>query len=216
MGLNANQKRAVEYLGGPLLVLAGPGTGKTQLLSHKVAYILENTDTNPENILCLTFTETGASNMRERLKSIIGKDALKVNIGTYHAFGSEILAQYKDYSIDFDRKLDEAIDEVTQYKIIKRIQDGLDGRDILRGDPIRDIISVIGEAKAAGLTADDLQKIAEQNLEDSKVLEIVQGLWLDYVVQEISKDVLDSQAPDAALRKKLKKVGTAVRINSKY
>ena len=47
MVLNTNQRRAVEYLEGPLLVLAGPGTGKTQLLSHKVAYILENTDTNP-------------------------------------------------------------------------------------------------------------------------------------------------------------------------
>lgn len=56
----------------------------------------------------------------------------------------------------------------------------------------------------------------KKNLEDSKVLEIVQGLWLDYAVQQISQDVLDSQAPDAALRKKLKKVGTAVRINSKY
>ena len=48
MPLNTNQKRAVEYLDGPLLVLAGPGTGKTQLLSEKVAYILKNTDTNPE------------------------------------------------------------------------------------------------------------------------------------------------------------------------
>lgn len=54
MGLNKEQREAVEYLDGPLLVLAGPGTGKTQLLSAKVAYILENTDTNPENILCLT------------------------------------------------------------------------------------------------------------------------------------------------------------------
>ena len=71
MPLNTNQKRAVEYLDGPLLVLAGPGTGKTQLLSEKVAYILKNTDTNPENILCLTFTDSGASNMRERLKTII-------------------------------------------------------------------------------------------------------------------------------------------------
>ena len=66
MQLNEKQKEAVEYLEGPLLVLAGPGTGKTQLLSSKVAYILENTDTNPENILCLTFTESGAFNMRER------------------------------------------------------------------------------------------------------------------------------------------------------
>ena len=56
MPLNKLQKEAVEYLEGPLLVLAGPGTGKTHLLSSKVKYILENTDANPENILCLTFT----------------------------------------------------------------------------------------------------------------------------------------------------------------
>ena len=88
MDLNAKQKEAVEYLDGPLLVLAGPGTGKTQLLSQKVAYILEHTDTNPENILCMTFTETGVSNMRERLKSLIGVDGVKVKISTYHAFGA--------------------------------------------------------------------------------------------------------------------------------
>lgn len=170
MGLNAKQKEAVEYLDGPLLVLAGPGTGKTQLLSEKVAYILKNTDTNPENILCLTFTETGASNMRERLKSIIGKDGTKVNIGTYHAFGTDILTQYKNYAEDYDRKLDSAIDEVTQYKIVRDIQNKLPGRDILRGDSVKDIISVISSAKSARLTADDLAKIAEQNMEDSKVL----------------------------------------------
>ena len=170
MGLNTKQKEAVEYLDGPLLVLAGPGTGKTQLLSEKVAYILKNTDTNPENILCLTFTETGASNMRERLKSIIGKDGLKVNIGTYHAFGTDILTQYKNYAEDYDRKLDSAIDEVTQFKIVRDIQNKLPGRDILRGDNVKDIISVISSAKSAGLSADDLAKIAEQNLEDSKVL----------------------------------------------
>lgn len=170
MGLNTKQKEAVEYLDGPLLVLAGPGTGKTQLLSEKVAYILKNTDTNPENILCLTFTETGASNMRERLKSIIGKDGLKVNIDTYHAFGTDILTQYKNYAEDYDRKLDSAIDEVTQFKIVRDIQNKLPGRDILRGDNVKDIISVISSAKSAGLSADDLTKIAEQNLEDSKVL----------------------------------------------
>lgn len=170
MGLNQKQKEAVEYLGEPLLVLAGPGTGKTQLLSHKVAYILENLDTNPENILCLTFTETGAKNMRERLKSIIGNDALKVNIGTYHAFGSEILAQYKNYSEDYDRKLDQPINEVIQYKIIKKLQDNLPATDILKGDSVKDIMGVISEAKAANLSAKDLLKIAEKNIEDSKVL----------------------------------------------
>ncbi|MBR5046205.1 ATP-dependent helicase [Candidatus Saccharibacteria bacterium] len=170
MGLNPAQKRAVEYLDGPLLVLAGPGTGKTQLLSHKVAYILNNTDTNPENILCLTFTETGASNMRERLKTIIGKDALKVNIGTYHSFGSEILALYKNYSDAYDRQIDTPIDEIMQFKIINEIQESLPATDILRGDSVKDIISVISEAKSADLTAKDLETVAKQNIEDSLVL----------------------------------------------
>ncbi|MBR0372594.1 ATP-dependent helicase [Candidatus Saccharibacteria bacterium] len=170
MPLNQKQKEAVEYLEGPLLVLAGPGTGKTQLLSEKVAYILKNTDTNPENILCLTFTESGASNMRERLKTIVGKEGLKVNIGTYHAFGSNILAQYKNYAEEYDRVLDSAIDEVTQFKIVKEILETLPARDILRKDNIKDVISVISSAKSAGLSAKNLGIIAEQNLEDSKVL----------------------------------------------
>ena len=109
MGLNKEQQEAVSYLDGPLLVLAGPGTGKTQLLSAKVAYILENTDTNPENILCLTFTESGASNMRERLGSMIGRAATDVNIYTYHAFGANILERYKNYAENFDRSLDSPI-----------------------------------------------------------------------------------------------------------
>ena len=170
MGLNTRQKQAVEYLDGPLLVLAGPGTGKTQLLSEKVAYILKNTDANAENILCLTFTDSGAKNMRERLKTVIGADALKVNIGTYHAFGQEILAQYKNYSLEYDRRLDNAIDEITQYKIVKEIQGKLPVMDILRGDKVRDIMSVINEAKSAGLTATDLHKIAEANTEDYRVI----------------------------------------------
>ena len=188
MQLNESQKRAVEYLDGPLLVLAGPGTGKTQLLSQKVAYILKNTDTNPENILCLTFTESGASNMRERLKTIIGKDALKVNIGTYHVFGSEILAQYKNYSESYDRRLDAAIDEVMQYKIVNTIQDKLPGSDILRGDNVKDIISVISEAKSAGLSADDLMQVAKQNMEDSEVLSSTISPYLLMVVPRVFKE----------------------------
>lgn len=170
MELNAKQKEAVEYLEGPLLVLAGPGTGKTQLLSEKVAYILKNTDTNAENILCLTFTDSGAYNMRERLKTTIGKDAMKVNIGTYHSFGQNILAQYGNYSPDYTRSIDGAIDEVTQFKIVRDIRDALPANDILMGDKVKDIISAISAAKSAGLTAKDLAKVAKQNIEDSEVL----------------------------------------------
>lgn len=172
MGLNKEQAEAVEYLEGPLLVLAGPGTGKTQLLSAKVAYILENTDTNPENILCLTFTESGASNMRDRLRTMIGASATNVNIYTYHAFGSNILERYKNYAENFDRRLENVIDGVTQYKFIRQIQDNLSASDILKTSNIADLVDTIGNAKSARLSAADLQIIAKENLADSEKISL--------------------------------------------
>ena len=192
MGLNANQKKAVEYLDGPLLVLAGPGTGKTQLLSHKVAYILKNTDANPDNILCLTFTDVGARNMRERLQSIIGRDALKVHISTYHVFGQEVLAQYKNYSEKYDRKLETPIDEVTQFKIVKHLQSQLPSSDILRGDSVKNIAEVITSAKSARLTADDLIKITKQNVDDSVVLSEAISPFLKQVVPRKLEESLNN------------------------
>ena len=196
MGLNAKQKEAVEYLDGPLLVLAGPGTGKTQLLSEKVAYILKNTDTLPENILCVTFTDNGARNMRERLKKIVGKDGLKVNISTYHSFGSDILAQYKNYSDEYTRVIDSAIDEVSKYKLIKEIRDKLPGTDILHGDNVRDIIEVISSAKGANLTAEDLSFIAETNMEDSKILsDAISPLLLNVVPRAFKESYENAYRP---------------------
>lgn len=168
MGLNAEQKAAVEYLNGPLLVLAGPGTGKTQLLSEKVAYILKTTDTNPENILCITFTDSGANNMRQRLSTVIGVAASDVNIYTYHKFGSAILERYKNYSDSYDRRIDNPIDEVTQFKIIHEIQQNLPVTDILKATAIKSLVETIAKAKSARLGADDLAKIAQVNIVDSK------------------------------------------------
>ena len=69
--LNKEQKKAVDTIEGPVMVLAGPGTGKTQVLSMRIANILLKTEMDPWNILCLTFTESGVSAMRERLLSIM-------------------------------------------------------------------------------------------------------------------------------------------------
>lgn len=165
MSLNAKQKEAVEYIEGPLLVLAGPGTGKTHLLSNRVEYILKTTDTNPENILCLTFTESGAANMRTRLLSSVGKAARNLEIHTYHAFGTDILARYRNYTTNFNRSLDASIDEVTQFKIIREIQESLNANDVLRSGITKDIVDTIQSAKSARLTGKDLQLIAEKNLE---------------------------------------------------
>lgn len=168
MPLNAKQQEAVSHLSGPLLVLAGPGTGKTQLLSAKVAYILEHTDANPENILCITFTDSGAKNMRERLSSMIGQAANQVNIYTYHRFGTNILERYQNYAEKLDRKIDSPIDNVTQYKIIHDIQANLPIDDILKDANSNDLSETIQNAKSARLSSEQLRQIAERNLEDSQ------------------------------------------------
>ncbi|MEJ0083067.1 MAG: UvrD-helicase domain-containing protein [Puia sp.] len=84
--LNPEQKLAVDTIDGPVLVIAGPGTGKTQILGARIGKILLETDTDPGNILCLTYTDAGAIAMRRRLLSFIGPAAYKVNIYTFHAF----------------------------------------------------------------------------------------------------------------------------------
>ena len=122
--LNEQQRKAVDTIDGPLLVIAGPGTGKTELLSMRSANILKKTDTLPENILCLTFTESGAHAMRERLASIIGKDAYKVAIHTFHSFGTEVINQHSEFF--YHGANFRPADELSSYEIVKKILDELD------------------------------------------------------------------------------------------
>ena len=78
--LNEQQCMAVDRIEGPVMVIAGPGTGKTQILASRIGKILLETDASPANILCLTYTEAGVVAMRKRLLQFIGPDAYKVNI----------------------------------------------------------------------------------------------------------------------------------------
>ena len=89
--LNAAQRRAVDQIEGPVMVIAGPGTGKTQILSARIGKILLETDTQPQNILCLTYTDAGVIAMRKRLLEFIGPDAYKVHISTFHAFCNNVI-----------------------------------------------------------------------------------------------------------------------------
>lgn len=94
--LNAEQQRAVEAIEGPVMVLAGPGTGKTQVLSMRIATILLKTQMDPWNILCLTFTESGVAAMRNRLISIIGQAAYAVRIHTFHSFCNDVIRDFPE------------------------------------------------------------------------------------------------------------------------
>jgi DNA helicase-2/ATP-dependent DNA helicase PcrA len=94
--LNKEQKTAVDSIDGPVFVIAGPGTGKTQILTLRIANILQKTDTPPETILALTFTEAGASEMRTRLVRMIGTRGHRVRIHTFHGFAESLIARYPD------------------------------------------------------------------------------------------------------------------------
>ena len=94
--LNSRQKEAVDAIDGPVMVIAGPGTGKTQILTLRIANILRKTDTTPDSILALTFTESAVFSMRKRLVEIIGSEGYRVNIYTFHGFANEIIKQYPD------------------------------------------------------------------------------------------------------------------------
>lgn len=166
--LNSKQLEAVNAIEGPVLVIAGPGTGKTQLLSMRVANILKSTDVDPGNILCLTFTNKAATNMRDRLVSLIGVEARKVQVRTFHSFAAEIMNQYPDYFWS-GAKLTTA-PETTQIEIIQNILAELPHGHPLAGQfsgkytSISKIIQAMKLTKEAGLTPDKLQAIIEANV----------------------------------------------------
>ncbi len=94
--LNPQQKKAVNTIEGPVMVVAGPGTGKTEILTLRIANILKKTDTPPEAVLALTFTEKATYNMRQRLIEMIGEAAYRVHIRTFHGFCNEVIQTEPD------------------------------------------------------------------------------------------------------------------------
>ena len=166
--LNDAQREAIEYIDGPLLVVAGPGTGKTQLLSSRVAYILQNTDTLAKNILCLTFTNKASLNMKQRLLDLTDGKARDVNVKTFHSFASEIMNIYPDYFWNGAR-LSTAPDAVQQ-EIIQNILSDLPLNNPLalkfygKFTSVSDVMQGLKLSKEAGLTPEKLEAIIKANL----------------------------------------------------
>lgn len=104
-GLNDMQEQACEHVDGPLLILAGAGSGKTRVITHRVAYLMEHEGVNPLNILAITFTNKAAREMRERVDLIVGDGADRVWVSTFHSLCVRILRRYADkigYGKNFD------------------------------------------------------------------------------------------------------------------
>ena len=194
--LNANQRQAVDYIHGSLLVIAGPGTGKTELLSMRTAQILRQTDTLPDSILCLTFTDSGAANMRQRLRQIIGEDAYKIAIHTFHSFGTEIINQHREYF--FHGADSQPADELTQHQIVTEILEGLDWRNPLsvknNGEFVytSELIRVISEFKQSGLTPAELRLVMDDN---QRVISDIAADIQQVFAAKISKKTIELFAP---------------------
>ncbi|MDO8751941.1 MAG: ATP-dependent helicase, partial [Candidatus Wolfebacteria bacterium] len=162
--LNNAQKEAVDRVEGPVIVIAGPGTGKTEILTFRIANILKQTDTEPENILALTFTESGRVAMRRRLAEIIGSPAYGVGIMTFHGFCNDIIQTYPE---EFPHIIGgEPITEVDQIRVIEEIVKKLP-LEILKpiGDPlyyIRNIETALGTLKREGVSVEKFKHIADE------------------------------------------------------
>ncbi|MDP3990748.1 MAG: ATP-dependent DNA helicase, partial [Candidatus Nealsonbacteria bacterium] len=166
--LNPEQKQAVEAIEGPVMVIAGPGTGKTHLLTMRIANILAQTDTPPEAVLALTFTESAVVSMRRKLSELIGSQAFRVNITTFHGFANDIIKNHPD---DFPEIIGSTnIPDIDQVQIVSQIIDSLNLKNLKpfgnRYFYLRSIINAINELKQQGVLVADFSNIIEKQEKD--------------------------------------------------
>jgi superfamily I DNA/RNA helicase len=121
--LNDKQREAVDHIDGPMMVLAGAGTGKTQVLAMRIGKLLRETGVAPQNILCLTFTESGVSAMRKRLIEILGTTGYYVRVYTFHSFCNDVIADFPEKFAQ-TREL-EALTDIEKVQSVQKIIDGL-------------------------------------------------------------------------------------------
>lgn len=180
--MNERQKEAIMTTEGPLLVMAGAGSGKTRVLTHRIAYLIEEKGIYPFNILAITFTNKAAREMRDRLENLIGTRALDMWVSTFHAMCVRILrreAEYLGYTKQFS-----IIDTSEQQTLMKRIIKQLNFNE--KQYSYKMILSVISDAKNKGITAKQFKENASHYIED-----IVADCYLEYEKQLFKNQGLD-------------------------
>lgn len=174
--LNPMQQEAVYHTQGPLLILAGAGSGKTRVLTHRIAYLIDEYDVNPWNILAITFTNKAAGEMRERVDQIVGFGAEQIWVSTFHSMCVRILRRFADH-LGYDRNF-VIYDTDDQKHVIKEICKRLNVDTKIHKE--RTILSVISSAKNEMIDANTYalnsagdfskKKIAEAYAEYEKIL----------------------------------------------
>lgn len=170
--LNPKQREAVDKIEGPVMVNAGPGTGKTQILATRIGKILMEQEVAPHNILCLTFTEAATIAMRDRLVQIIGPAAHQIHINTFHGFCNQVIQENIEYFGGY-RKL-EPITELEQVDVLMELIDKLDEDSLLKrfkGDRYSEIPkfkNLFSLMKKENLTAGEVNALIDKYLDQRK------------------------------------------------
>ena len=164
-GLNSVQKEAASYVGGPLLILAGAGSGKTRVLTYRIAYLLEQGLCKPWEILAITFTNKAAKEMKERVEALVGESAKDIWLGTFHSVCVRILKREIEclgYTRDFN-----ILDELDKQKVIKEIMKKMeiDEKNLAVNYVISEISSAKDKLKSpANYTKENIGDYRKENI----------------------------------------------------
>ncbi len=210
-GLNTEQKMAVDTIDGPLLVIAGPGSGKTEILSLRIGKILKESQIFASNILCLTFTDSASANMRNRLAGLIGSEAYHVAIHTFHSFCVEIIQKYPEFF--YGGALFSSADNLKQIEVMQDIFEKLPQKNPLRSvHPeqgfvyLADTLKVISYLKKAGIDPEEFKKILENNEELlPEANKILQGVFADRISKETYSKAVTAHQKLAVIGEKAQK-----------
>lgn len=162
--LNSAQRAAAETIEGPVLIVAGPGTGKTQTLALRLANILKKTQARPHNLLALTFTEAAAVELKKRLASIIGPDAYGITASTFHSFCSRLAGTFPGEFAG--NRENTQLDALGQFKLLAEILEKGE-YPLLRpqrdpGYQIRNLSKALQDLKREGITPEKLEDLAKK------------------------------------------------------
>lgn len=191
MNLNQAQQAAASHIFGPLMVIAGPGTGKTELLSARAGEILKQTDTPAEGILCLTYTDAGTEAMQSRLIERLGQDGYKIPVHTFHSFAADIMNRYRGYFYN-GAELSIA-DDLERHQILTAILDELPYDNPLKTSfageytTIKDILSSISEIKRSGLSTAEFSQVLDNAIQ---TIDQAEPLLVEVFSSRISKSTL--------------------------
>ncbi|NOT52886.1 MAG: ATP-dependent helicase [Chitinophagaceae bacterium] len=196
--LNEKQQLAVNTIDGPVMVIAGPGTGKTQILASRIGKILLETDALPENILCLTYTDAGVVAMRKRLLHFIGPDAYKVNVCTFHAFCNDVIQE--NLSL-FEKTAMDPISDLERIQLFKELVDAFPKNHPLkryRGDvyfEVNNLQSLFSNMKREGWTPAFIDQKIDEYLADLSARDefIYKRKYKEFNAGDLKKDKIEEE-----------------------